>query len=893
LSLKLGNEYSKQGLYEKALEEYENIDKDSPLYKHALFSMEYIRRKIGRSSFSTTNQLSTMDKDIVRQQDPFYSGLTITNQANNVSIAFVTDNNFVVPTSVAIASLINNRHEDTHYTIYIITDSVDNENKKRLCAFENQNVSIKIIEATSDRFASLHKHDPKAICVASIAALLKFEIPNLIDCEDKILYLDGDILVKGDLKKLYDTDVKGFYAAVAHDTGKLYFQHEYNTQKYYASYFNSGVMLLNLKLLRDGNVSERLIQTKQNMKSMNLMDQNVFNVVFGNKAKIIDIKYNFLVLNLKRAQNKYTIKQINELFNSQYENLDDIERQAIITHFSSKDKPWKYFDGLYSNEWYKYFLKSPFKDVVLKREWRQEMPKQLKISIIIPVYNASKYLIRCLNSVIHQTLKEIEIICIDDGSTDNSLSILKGYSSKDCRFIVLAQTNQRQGAARNRGLDIAKAPYIMFVDSDDWLEFDTLENFYDSMINNNVYIVIGDASCVIENKTLSDRANVLQRYYDSVQKPNGIHQFDGSFAKYRSAPWCKLFRKDIIDKYHLRFPERLIQEDEAWHWYYFSVIKDIFYLNKVFYNRVVNIDSTMTQRDLNNINVLDMLYILEHIYDYLQKNGLYEKYHKQYEKYFVAHKNAILKRCGTDQNLYENANNKIQELSKIVKISEQGSTVFISLGENGLADNIFKRHNLKSFSTPYSDSRSNMDYAIYLESTSYKDLLDTEKMKYDSVGKVKIIRSTSITKADNIYSESPAKGFGIYRDIISSTKDKEALKTAIQTMSELKNINEKIVFFYHYRVNNNFNLKSIFQKADEFLKFHSKKNKPFMIIFSQKIISNKFDRKIIYKKITPNIHFFEFHTKQAWSGDNPDLFLAKIDDDLIKEMIENVKNIVK
>ncbi|MDR0407577.1 MAG: glycosyltransferase family 8 protein [Campylobacteraceae bacterium] len=349
MSLKIGNDYYKQGLYEKALEEYENIDKDSPLYKHALFSMEYIRRKIGRGSFNITIPPTKYGK--------IY---------NSVPIVFITDNNFVIPTSVAIISLIEKKRPETYYSIYIIIDNVSDENKKRLHAFENQQVSIKIIETASDKFASLHQYDSKSCCVATISALLKFEIPNILNREDKVLYLDGDILVKSDLSNLYNINIDNYYAAVTHDTGKLYSK-RFFVKSLHKTYFNSGVMLLNLKLLRQDDVPAQLIQSKQEINDMKLMDQDAFNIIFKNKVKMFGIKYNFLFLNLKRASHKYTIDQLNTLFGKSYENLEDIKEQASIIHFSSKDKPWKYINGLYSKEWYEYFLKSPFKDESLER----------------------------------------------------------------------------------------------------------------------------------------------------------------------------------------------------------------------------------------------------------------------------------------------------------------------------------------------------------------------------------------------------------------------------------------------------------------------------------------------------------------------------------------------
>ena len=94
------------------------------------------------------------------------------------------------------------------------------------------------------------------------------------------------------------------------------------------------------------------------------------------------------------------------------------------------------------------------------------------VSIIIPVYNASKYLYRCLDSILNQTFRDFELILINDGSTDNSLEILREYETKDSRIIVIDKPNEGVSAARNQGIEIAKGEYIMFCDSDDYVEME-------------------------------------------------------------------------------------------------------------------------------------------------------------------------------------------------------------------------------------------------------------------------------------------------------------------------------------------------------------------------------------------------------------------------------------
>ena len=142
------------------------------------------------------------------------------------------------------------------------------------------------------------------------------------------------------------------------------------------------------------------------------------------------------------------------------------------------------------------------------------MPAEnIKVSIIIPVYNVERYLPKCLDSVINQTLRDIEIICIDDCSTDGSYEILQEYASKDDRIIVLKQeTNQGQGVARNRGIDIAKGEYIGFVDPDDWIELDMYEKMYNQAKNLNSEIVICNINRYNEESKKTKKAQFFENY---------------------------------------------------------------------------------------------------------------------------------------------------------------------------------------------------------------------------------------------------------------------------------------------------------------------------------------------------------------------------------------------
>lgn len=168
------------------------------------------------------------------------------------------------------------------------------------------------------------------------------------------------------------------------------------------------------------------------------------------------------------------------------------------------------------------------------------------ISVIIPVYNVEKYLQECLDSVTNQTLKDIEIICINDGSTDGSLKILEDYASKDNRIIIINQENFGPAIARNNGLNIAKGDFISFIDSDDYFESnDFYENLYNIAIKKSADAVkgiyrYGPTYCT--NYEINKKIQENKNYF---------------FVEYTSA----IFKRDIIEKYYLRFPDIRDMED--------------------------------------------------------------------------------------------------------------------------------------------------------------------------------------------------------------------------------------------------------------------------------------------------------------------------------------------
>lgn len=183
-----------------------------------------------------------------------------------------------------------------------------------------------------------------------------------------------------------------------------------------------------------------------------------------------------------------------------------------------------------------------------------------EISVIIPVYNTARFLSACLDSVLDQTFADTEIICVDDGSTNDSLQILRRYEKRDGRVKVLTQRNARQGAARNRGLEIAAGRYVMFVDSDDWLDNDALEILCRRAAADDADIVLTGTHLYDENGGSLGRDYMNFEGWAGWQNGIPAEKFFAVFA-----PVCgRLYKTAFLRQNRLRFAERCFYEDNSW-----------------------------------------------------------------------------------------------------------------------------------------------------------------------------------------------------------------------------------------------------------------------------------------------------------------------------------------
>ncbi len=244
-----------------------------------------------------------------------------------------------------------------------------------------------------------------------------------------------------------------------------------------------------------------------------------------------------------------------------------------------------------------------------------------QVSIIIPVYNVSEYLKECLDSAIDQTFRDIEIICVNDGSTDDSPNILNDYAKKDRRIRIINKTNGGLSSARNAGLEAAKGKYIAFLDSDDFIEPETIEHAVNHIGGADIVFygtnVFGDA--------MMDRRKDDEEYYRL--KFSGYVRLDDNIRNNTDvSAWNKLYRKEIIDRYGITFPEGMLFEDYSFYWRYIFCCRNAYYLQEKNYNYRRREGSIMSSTFNGSSKAIDHLYAMDLVFDFLLKNKMNEEY---------------------------------------------------------------------------------------------------------------------------------------------------------------------------------------------------------------------------------------------------------------------------
>ena len=282
------------------------------------------------------------------------------------------------------------------------------------------------------------------------------------------------------------------------------------------------------------------------------------------------------------------------------------------------------------------------------RKLKQKNQKKInstspKVSVILPIYNVDKYLAQSLDSLINQTLTEIEIICVNDGSTDNCYSILEEYKQKDNRIKVIHTKNQGTGAARNTGLKIATGECIGFVDPDDWAKPNMFERLYNLIQEKQADIVMFIPDGYNEQKsTYETYSYFCDDNFKCIPKNKNFSWKDLSPFKYPMCVWNKLYKKELFDKYNINFAEGLDFEDHKVIFGSLLTAEKIYFISEKLYvyrfNREGSVLNDKNRRLIDHIEIFDIVEKImkdTNTFDHLKQDFLTYKIHNMLYYYGI------------------------------------------------------------------------------------------------------------------------------------------------------------------------------------------------------------------------------------------------------------------
>ena len=521
----------------------------------------------------------------------------------NVPVAMATDENYLPYLRVVVNSILAHAKKG-NIDLLVLNDGIDaGRQQDFIDGFKGtDNLSVRFVDVgnairltEADRFQQTSH--------LSVAALFRIYLPYLLTSYDKIVYLDVDLCVCGDVADLYSTDIGDCLLGGVYDFGLKGTIAKRPDYPQWASsygfsewddYINTGVVIMNLATFRScEGMIDRLLPIAVDA-SRYFCDQDAINFICKGRIKHLDSSWNVLLLQSIREDDPPE---------------DDPPK---IYHYCSRTKPWSHPWFMYVNLWWNHV---PYEDGV--KIWRKAFGDREQVSIgdgiaasvIIPVYNARSYLTQALISYCAQTLENIEIICVDDGSTDGSHEICEKFAALDPRIRVVSQKNQGAAVARNRGIDEARGSWLFFGDADDFCKPEMLEEMVAEGDRKNADVVtagrlIVDAS---HGNAIVD-AGVPQKYLDAGDvadcRAEGVNVFSGlGFA-----PWNKLYRADFIRDRSIRYHQTPPADDVFFVLSAFVLAARIAFVGKSYYYYRSNLTtSQMGQADRHPTNFFTAL----------------------------------------------------------------------------------------------------------------------------------------------------------------------------------------------------------------------------------------------------------------------------------------------
>ena len=504
--------------------------------------------------------------------------------------AFGVDANYVKYAGIVMTSIVL-KNPGHPVVFHLFTKGINDEDVEKLEEMGNlySNVEICVYEISQELAEMDEALGNIGIGRLNNTVLIRLMVPLVVpDDVERVLYLDADMLCVNKLDSLWQTDLEGHPLAAVNEGNHKRSAKRLNLRS--ENYLNAGGMLIDVAKWRAMNLTQAVLTDfKQNKPRYAILEQDAINHVLQGDFKVWE---NSTIL-LMDAFNHYKI------------HCD--ETKNVFWHFLNEGKPWfEYADEQIAEPYWQVVRRSPWYDMekqvsknvkicylagknaekqgdyraaakylgAVGDKLMEDYLKKQKtgkftefkdyyiydkdsplVSVIIPVYNVEKYLAGALESAMEQTLKEIEIIAVDDGSTDSSADILQAYAARDDRIRIISKANTGYGHTVNTGMDAARGKYIQILEADDAMGADmlftlveTAEKYRTEITKADYYHFTGDWR---EGKKEYKKA-AFDGMYNGVQNPQ-----DGDPRLFACAmmSWCGIIRRDFLQEHHIRHNE--------------------------------------------------------------------------------------------------------------------------------------------------------------------------------------------------------------------------------------------------------------------------------------------------------------------------------------------------
>lgn len=421
-----------------------------------------------------------------------------------------------------------------------------------------------------------------------------------------------------------------------------------------------------------------------------------------------------------------------------------------------------------------------------------------KVSLIIPVYNVGEFLEESIGSILNQTLPSIELVCVNDGSKDNSLEILQKFAKDDPRVKIIDQPNAGCGAARNKALDNARGEYIYFFDPDDYILPNTLEELYNNAVSNDSDFVVFKIASFIDGHPINYNSPGFA--FDKIFENRDFNNFTFTYKDVKRhvllsafAPWSKFYKKSFLDKYpDFRFHRDVAFDDVPFHVQSMLRASRISFIPKYFYHyRLSNPNS------VNNTssNAPDILRIIDIVEDFLKTEGFYEEFKEEFIIFKIIQMSTYISSSGSE------------DYFNVVK----QNIIDLDFNNTDVPESILRRNNTLKFYRAVINSNSIEEYERNLRK---QDTYYLQRELENRISQNKILQS----KIDDLNKEIES----LKEDINSrDLMDKKVVEENIKLNRENSVLKERIIFFNkknEYMKNNKNN--GSFYKLKRFLVNH-------------------------------------------------------------------------